>query len=272
MPSKISSGVSRAQDQPKASTLVALLQRRAAMQPDQVAHIFLSDGEEAETIWTYRQLDERARSIAWSLRRSVTPGDRVLLFYPPGLEFIAALYGCLYLRAIAVPGYPPRRNQSLARLEAIARDAQAQVALTTSLVLARIESGFESNSLLRALQWLPTDIQADDGHDHESDAVGNSDDIAFLQYTSGSTGAPKGVMLTNKNLLANAALVYQAVEHADGDKYVSWLPTFHDMGFMAGILQPMFGGLPSILMSPASFLQRPIRWLKTISRYQATTS
>jgi acyl-CoA synthetase (AMP-forming)/AMP-acid ligase II len=253
-------------------TLVDLLRQRAGEQPDQLAHTFLVDGEREEINWTYRDLDRRARAIASWLRPLVSVGDRVLLFYPSGLEYIAAFYGCLYVGAIAVPVYPPRRNRSLLRLQTIVADAQAAVALTTSSVLARIEPLFATNPYLQPLFWMPSDSLASDVDDDREGPVIDSNTIAFLQYTSGSTGAAKGVMLTHRNLLHNAALVYQAVDHAPSDKYVSWLPTFHDMGFMAGILQPLYGGFPSILMSPAAFLQRPARWLEAVSRYQATTS
>ncbi|HEV7905584.1 MAG TPA: AMP-binding protein, partial [Pyrinomonadaceae bacterium] len=254
------------------STLVQLLRRRATLQTDQPAHTFLVDGATAELHLTYGELDRQARAIAASLQQFVSSGDRVLLLYPAGLEFIAAFYGCLYAGAVAVPAYPPRRNRSLLRLQSIVADAQATVALTTAATLAKVVPLFSVNPYLPPLRWLATEeIAADAGGDWQEPAIA-ADSLAFLQYTSGSTGLPKGVMLTHENLLTNAALVYQAVGHTPEDSYVSWLPTFHDMGFMAGILQPLYGGFPSTLMSPAAFLQKPLRWLEAISRTRATTS
>ncbi|MEA2173452.1 MAG: hypothetical protein QOD00_1044, partial [Blastocatellia bacterium] len=254
------------------ATLVQLLRWRATHQPERLAHTFLLDGETIEASLTYSELDRQARAIAALLQTFVSGGERVLLLYPPGLEFIAAFFGCLYAGAVAVPAYPPRRNRNLLRLQSIVADAQATVALTTAPTLAKVVPLFSANPYLQPLRWLATEETAKEaGSDWQEPAIA-SDSLAFLQYTSGSTGTPKGVMLTHDNLLCNAALVYRSVEHTPADKYVSWLPTFHDMGFMAGILQPLYGGIPSILMSPASFLQRPLRWLQAVSRYRATTS
>ncbi|PYS76271.1 MAG: hypothetical protein DMF66_15645, partial [Acidobacteria bacterium] len=254
------------------STLIELLRWRASRQARQEAYTFLLDGESEEARLTYEELDRRARAVGAWLQTVAANGDRVLLLYPPGLDYIAAFFGCLYAGAIAVPAYPPKRNRSLLRLQAIVSDARAGVALTTASLLSRIVPLFSQNPYLEPLRWLATDkLEAGVENDWQEPAV-SSTDLAFFQYTSGSTGAPKGVMLTHANLLHNAALIYKACGHTPDDRYVSWLPTFHDMGFMAGILQPLFGGFPVTGMSPASFLQQPLRWLKAISRYRATTS
>ncbi|HEX8138450.1 MAG TPA: amino acid adenylation domain-containing protein, partial [Pyrinomonadaceae bacterium] len=254
------------------STLIELLRHRALCQAQQEAYTFLLDDESEEARLTYEELDARARAIAAWLQSIVANGDRVLLLYPPGLDYIAAFFGCLYAGAIAVPAYPPKRNRSLLRLQAIVSDAKAGVALTTGALLSRIVPLFSQNPYLEPLRWLATDkLEAGSEKDWQEPAI-SGEDLAFFQYTSGSTGAPKGVMLTHANLLHNAALIYKACGHTPADRYVSWLPTFHDMGFMAGILQPLYGGFPVTGMSPASFLQRPLRWLKAISKYRATTS
>ncbi|HEY0404306.1 MAG TPA: amino acid adenylation domain-containing protein, partial [Pyrinomonadaceae bacterium] len=253
-------------------TLTDLLRSRALEQPEQRAYTFLVDGETEKASFTYAELDRQARAVAAWLRPLVASGERVLLLYPPGLEYLAAFFGCLYVGAVAVPAYPPKRNRHLLRLQAIATDAEASVVLTTSPILSRAATGFAQNPYLKPLRWLATDhLAAETATDWQEPSV-SSDDLAFLQYTSGSTGTPKGVMLTHANLLHNAALVYQACEHTPTDSYVSWLPTFHDMGFMAGILQPLYGGFPVVLMSPAAFLQRPVLWLEALTRYRATTS
>jgi amino acid adenylation domain-containing protein len=256
----------------KPLTLIELLRWRLLHEPDQLGYIFLSDEEEKEIHLTYEKLDRQAHGIALSLQRLAAGPQRVLLLYPPGPEFIAGFFGCLYAGMIAVPAYPARNSRGVPRLRAIVADAQARVVLTTSSVLSMAKLLFAQAPDLEALHWLPTDnvIAGIDENWREPD-IGD-DAIAFLQYTSGSTGTPKGVMLSHANLLHNAGLVYDAVEHTSADKYVSWLPTFHDMGFMAGILQPLYAGIPVILMSPITFLQNPIRWLQAISRYKATTS
>src|SRR6185369_12810168 len=263
-------GPSEASSMP--STLAELLQWRALTRPDQLAYTFLVNDEGEEVSVTYSQLDRQARAIAASIQSSAAPGDRALLLYPPGLEFIGAFFGCLYAGVIAVPAYPPRLNRSMLRLQAIMADAQPTLALMTSTIMSRAALSLAEAPEINNVRWLATDSELDcvetDWHEHATRPTA----IAFLQYTSGSTGKPKGVMLSHENLLHNASLVYDAVEHSSTDKYVSWLPTFHDMGFMAGVLQPLYGGFPVILMSPESFLQQPIRWLQAISRNKATTS
>ncbi len=254
------------------STLVELLRWRAARQPDQLAWTFLTDGDKEESRLTYLQLDRQAASIAGRLRAHKAEGQRVLILCPPGKSFISAFFGCLYAGAIAVPAYPPRLNHNLARMQSIVSDAQPSLVLTSSDLLKRLQTSFAVDEHLRQLMWLDADVlgehESPDAHIHRA----QNSDLAFLQYTSGSTGTPKGVMLSHENLLHNAGLVYQACSHTSSDRYFSWLPTFHDMGFMAGVLQPLYAGIPAILMSPAAFLQRPASWLQAISRYRATTS
>ena len=253
-------------------TLIELLRQRVLEESGGADFVFLADGENQEVALSYKQLDQRARIVANWLEPLVKPGERVLLIYPPGLEYLYAFFGCLYAGVIAVPAYPPSRHRGAARLESIIVDATPSVALTTQSILARVLTSPPQSHLFAAMHWGATDtFDWTVDPDWKQPDV-SEDDLAFLQYTSGSTGAPKGVMLTHKNLLHNAALVHEACEHTTSERYVSWLPTFHDMGFMAGILQPLYGKFPVTLISPAAFLQRPLTWLQTISRYQATTS
>ncbi|HEX8119521.1 MAG TPA: AMP-binding protein, partial [Pyrinomonadaceae bacterium] len=257
------------------ATLTGLLRWRALRQPDKVAYTYLEDGESAEVSLTYAELDRRARAVAARLQRTGRRGDRVLLLYPPGLGYVAAFFGCLYAEMIAVPAYPPdpsKFSRSLPRLQTMLADSGASVALTTERILSRARLIFDESPLLESLAWMSFDETPAGAEDGWRENAGVSTDLAFLQYTSGSTGAPKGVMLNHENLLHNASLVYHGVEHSDGDKYVSWLPVFHDMGFMAGILQPLYAGIGVVSMSPVAFLQRPLLWLQAISRYRATTS
>ncbi|HEX2222817.1 MAG TPA: fatty acyl-AMP ligase, partial [Thermoanaerobaculia bacterium] len=259
-------------------TLAGLLRVRAAERPDRVAFTFLADGEVEGGRLTYAELDHQARAIAAALRQTLAPGDRALLLYPPGLEFIAAFFGCLYAGVIAVPAYPPRPNdRSQSRLRSIAHDAEPRAALTTSAILA---GAGDLAPELAVLRWLPTDALPPFGADAEgfgfADGDGISepepDSVAFLQYTSGSTAAPKGVMVTHANLLHNERMIGEAFGQDEDTVVAGWLPLYHDMGLIGNVLQPLHAGARCVLMSPVAFLQKPLRWLEAISRYRATTS
>jgi natural product biosynthesis luciferase-like monooxygenase protein len=253
-------------------TLVEILQSKTLYQPDKKAFTFLLDGEAEESSITYRELDLQARAIATRLQDLGASEERALLIYPPGLEFITAFFGCLYAGVVAVPAYPPRRNQSLSRLQSIVTDARATIALTTKTTLSNIERQLTESPTLQALHWLATDnIASDLAQTWHKPAI-SSDTLAFLQYTSGSTGTPKGVMVSHGNLLHNEQMIQQAMQHTEKTIFVGWLPLFHDMGLIGNVLQPLYLGIPCILMSPVAFLQRPLRWLQAISRYKATTS
>jgi acyl-CoA synthetase (AMP-forming)/AMP-acid ligase II len=241
---------------------------RALHQPHECAYTFLVDGETEEVSLTYGELDRQARAIAARLQSVGADGARVLLLYPPGLEYIAAFFGCLYAGMVAVPSYPPRLSRPAPRLQAIVADAEATVALTTTRILSNVERRFAHTPELEALRWLATDDPAEDWRDPEVE----SDTLAFLQYTSGSTAAPKGVMVSHGNLLHNSALIHQCFEHTPHSRGMVWLPPYHDMGLIGGILQPLYGGFPVVLMSPVAFLQAPLRWLQAISRHRATAS
>ncbi|BAZ50352.1 amino acid adenylation [Nostoc sp. NIES-4103] len=254
------------------STLVELLQWRANKQPQQQAYTFLVDGEVESSYLTYKELDRQARLIATLLQSCATTGQRALLLYPSGLEFIAAFFGCLYAGVIAVPAYPPRSNRSIPRLQAIVTDAQATIVLTTISILTEIKRQFNQVPELATMQWLATDQIASEGKDTWQRANVTNDTLALLQYTSGSTAAPKGVKVSHGNLLHNQKLIQRAMQHSKETVFVGWLPLFHDMGLVGNMLQPLYLGIPCILMSPVAFLQKPLRWLQAISRYQATTS
>jgi len=254
------------------STLVEMLRHRAHCQPEDTAFTYLVDGENEQVTLTYRELDRQARAIGAWLESLSLVGERALLLYPAGLEFIAAFFGCLYAGVVAVPVYPPRRNRSLMRIQAIADDCDAKVALTTDAVLKRVEPLIDETPHLKELSWLAT-CQVPDHMDERWEPPDvHGETLAFLQYTSGSTGIPKGVMLNHANLVHNSALIAHAFEHTRSGSGVFWLPSYHDMGLIGGILQPLYVGRPNILMSPMSFLQRPLRWLSAISRFGASTS
>jgi acyl-CoA synthetase (AMP-forming)/AMP-acid ligase II len=242
------------------ATLIELLDHRALHQPDQLAYTFLLDGEKNDRHLTYRELQHRARAIAAALRIAGAKGERALLLYPPSLDFIEGFFGCLYAGVVAVPAYPPhsaKLNRSLPRLQAIIADAHPTIVLTTSSILERAKLIFTETPDLKALRWLATDNLVNGADEDCRTEQVTPGDLAFLQYTSGSTGHPRGVMLTHANLLHNASLIFDVFEHTETDSYVSWLPMFHDMGFMVGVLQPLYAGIRAVVMSPASFLQRP---------------
>ena len=198
--------------------------------------------------------------------------DRVLLLYPPGLEYISGFMGCLYARAVAVPVPPPRLNRKMERILMVAADSKSRIVLTTKAVLAKIGSLLEKAPELRSLLWVATDDldlrQADDWRAPEVDGG----TLAFLQYTSGSTAAPRGVMVSHQNLLHNERLIQTAFGQTSESLILSWLPFYHDMGLIGGVLQPLYLGAKCMLMSPYAFLQRPLGWLRAISDYKITTT
>ncbi|MCC5648468.1 amino acid adenylation domain-containing protein [Nostoc sp. XA013] len=254
------------------STLVELLRYRSSRQAKQLSYTFLSDGETESDRLTYQELDRCSRAIASQLQSLGLSGERALLLYPPGLEYLAAFFGCLYAGVVAVPAYPPRNQRNTPRILAILQDSQAAIILTTSGILSQVQSLFADKFDIDNIHWLATNNLAPGIEEGWHKPPINTDTLAFLQYTSGSTGTPKGVMVTHGNLLHNAQVEYQYMEHTSSSKFVTWLPAYHDMGLIGCIFQSLYGGFPCIMMPPASFLQRPYRWLKAISDYRGTTS
>ena len=254
------------------TTLVELLRYRAQISPHQKAFSYLHNGETESDSLTYEELDRQAQAIAAQLQQLGAAGERAVLLYPSGLEFISAFFGCLYAGAIAVPAYPPRRDHFIERLQGILTSAEAKFALTTQSLLATIENRLVEHPDLASLNWLATDKVDMSGAANWQQPEIESNSLAFLQYTSGSTGAPKGVMVSHGNLLHNSELIYQGFGHSPQSTGVIWLPMYHDMGLIGGVIQPLYGGFPVVLLSPLTFLQKPLRWLEAISRYQGSTS
>lgn len=255
------------------STLIELLRWRALQNPEQRAYTFLLNGEIEATQFTYAELDRQARAIGAMLQSYQASSERALLLYQPGLEYIAAFFGCLYAGVVAVPAYPPQFNRTMLRLQSIVADAQATVVLTTTQILSNVERWFVYAPELEAIRWLSTDSIAGGVENNWREPTVTGDTLAFLQYTSGSTAAPKGVMVNHANLLHNELLIQTAFEHqSQSTVVVGWLPLYHDMGLIGNVLQPLYIGAPCILMSPVAFLQKPSLWLQAISRYKATTS
>jgi amino acid adenylation domain-containing protein len=255
---------------PHLVSLVDLLRWRTESQNHETAFIFMEDEGSSEQSLTYAQLDRKARIIAARLQADGLQGERAMLLYPPGLDYIAAFFGCLYAGVIAVPAYPPRLNRPIPRLQSIFLDAQSTTVLTDSFILGKVEQRLEQMPVLAMLKWIASDALTDDLADRWRPSAIGRDDLAFLQYTSGSTAKPKGVMVSHGNLLSNLALIYNAFSLSPESRGVSWLPPYHDMGLIGGILQPLYIGVPMALMSPIAFLQRPLRWLEAIDRFRAS--
>ncbi|MET0647237.1 MAG: amino acid adenylation domain-containing protein [Pyrinomonadaceae bacterium] len=252
--------------------IVDLLRLRAEEQPDRRLYTFLAEGEAEEESLTYAELDRRARGVGAWLEERGAGGERVLLLFPPGLGYIAAFFGCLYAGAVAVPAYPPRRNRGLDRLRAIVADARPALALTTLDILAQMESRRDADEGMGGVRWAAIGQVGDGWAGLWRRPELDDESLAFLQYTSGSTARPKGVMVSHSNLLHNERLIQRAFGQTSESVIVGWLPLFHDMGLIGNVLQPLFAGARCVLLSPNSFLQRPLSWLEAISRHRGTTS
>jgi acyl-CoA synthetase (AMP-forming)/AMP-acid ligase II len=254
--------------------MVEVLRARAGHTPDGLAFCWLRDGEEEGARLTYGDLDRKARAIAGVLQETARPGERALLLYDPGLEFLPAFFGCLYAGVVPVPAYPPRLDrlaQSWQVLSGVTRDCRPAVVLASHTVAAVFGGGAAALSL-GGLPWVVTDrLDAAAAADWRERAC-DPDGLALLQYTSGSTAAPKGVRVTHRNLMHNQRAMLAGLGGADPGVGVSWLPLYHDMGLIGGVLQPVFHGTPCVLMSPLGLLQQPARWLRAISRYRARSS
>ncbi len=257
---------------PDFSDVVSVLRWRAARHPDRLAVTFLEDGETESGRVTYADIDRRIRAIAAALQERGAAGERVLLLHPPGIEFIAAFFACLYAGAVAVPAPPPRSNRAMPRIEAIAADCRPAIILTTEDILAIARGPAEAAPALAGAAWLCTDTIDDGGAGQWRQLELDPDTLAFLQYTSGSTGVPKGVMVSHANLLSNLRMLAVGAAQTDETAMLTWLPMFHDMGLIGCTILPLFLGTQNVVMPPIRFIQRPIRWLKAISRYRPHSS
>ncbi len=256
---------------PPTDHVLAVVEHWAEVQPDRLAFAF-TDGETNQRELTYRGLWDEVRGLAGALRDRIEPGQRILLLYPPGLDFVIGLFACHALDAIAVPAYPPRRNRRASRIRSIVDDADTRIAFSIESVAEQL-SADDRYEDLEGVTILGTDV-ADlrDADAWVRPPSLSAESLAILQYTSGSTGSPKGVMLSHRNVLANCELILEAFEPERDHRGMAWLPAYHDMGLIGGILQPLFTGRSSTLMSPMTFLQRPARWLQTLSRDQLEIS
>ena len=248
------------------SSVVALLSERAASRPNDRAYVFVSDRGAEEGALTYGELHGAARALAVRLLTSARPGDRAVLVFPPGLEFMVAFFGCLIAGIIAVPMMMPRRNGARDASAAILANCEPVLALTTSALALRgdVQARFERD----ALRWLTVDLEALTS-ERANLPLPAPQDIAFLQYTSGSTSEPKGVAVSHANLLANLEMIRLALGNTSRSTYVNWVPLYHDMGLILNALQALYLGAPCVLMAPNGFMQRPLNWLRAIHHYKA---
>jgi acyl-CoA synthetase (AMP-forming)/AMP-acid ligase II len=256
------------------SSIVDIVTARGQTDPTSLAYTFLASGEEEDTRLTWGELDRRSRAIAAAIAQRVEPGSRVLLLFPPGLEFVPAFFGTLAARATAVPAYVPsthRRNRAVERLRGMLSDAGISLVVAPASVIDKRATLEAAAPDLRDIPWLSIDDLDDAPNDWSQPRVLGSD-VALLQYTSGSTCSPRGVIVTHQNLIHNLTIGEQLGGCNAESIGVSWLPINHDMGLIGGVLQPAFSGLPVFLMAPVAFLQRPVRWLQAISRFRATHS
>lgn len=255
------------------SSLIDLLQYRAYHQPDELAYQFLIDGKQAGPAYTNSMLDLQARAIA--ARLAGLRGERALLLYPQGIEVMAAFFGCLYAGVIAIPVPPPdagRLKRTLPRLQEIVKDAEATLVLSTERIINLIQTSGLELSEFRSMRWLNTEqIDLASAKDWIDLGIGK-DELIYLQYTSGSTSVPKGVMLSHDNLIHHLADLQRAFGYGPGDPAVNWMPYFHDYGLVQGLLEPFYNGSPCYIMSPQAFMKAPLRWLQAISQYRATHS
>lgn len=243
-----------------------VLSEHAKRSPEKTAYTYLLNGEDCEASLNYSELNQKVSQLAHRLRSFAVEGDRAILLFSHGLEFIVTFLACLRAGIIAVPAYPPKRNYSIVRLEAILEDSQPSVVL--------VEQGSRSvlDELENQYQILEISIEeeVEPGSSFFDDVTGEQ--IAFLQYTSGTTELPKGVMVSHRNIVANEHMIQSAFDHNADSVLVGWLPFYHDMGLIGNLLQPLFVGAHGVFFSPYAFMQKPKRWLEAVSKYRATTS
>lgn len=252
------------------NTLTDILRFRARHTPTRILYHFPSSNGTPERSLNYAQLDCRAQALAQALHRYGCIGDRAILLYPTGPEFINAFFACLYAGIVAVPVPVPRRAAGFRNLERVAQDCDAALVLTTESVCRRLESLQGSEGLRRRIRWIFTDtLPPEPGGNAANEFTPTADTVAFLQYTSGSTTEPRGVVVSHGNLMQNIARIVHVSDMSESSHNVSWLPFYHDMGLIGAMLVFLHCGGTASFIDPLSFLQRPIRWLSLISSLKA---
>ncbi len=262
--------INQAQSPLVVTTLVDSLREQADLHPERIACRYLGDGEEVKSELSFAELDLQARAIAARLQGLGATDECVMLLYPPGMDFLGAFMGCLYAGVIAVPLPLPRLKASMSQFTGIVSDLDSRIVLTTATSLSRLQR--LDAPVLEPLMCLPTeDTQSELARAWQQPEIA-ADAVAYLQYTSGSTSERKGVMVSHANVIANLLAIAERFEHHADSVGVNWLPHFHDLGLVSGILQPLFHGHPNIMLSPTAFVQQPVRWLQAITRFRGTYS
>lgn len=280
MPERLHQAVATARELPSHKewqSFVALLRHRATAQSQETGYLFLRDNNPEKDLDTlsYAQLDQRSRAIAAVLQATGEPGQRVLLLHQPGIDFVTAFYGCLYAGAIAVTTYPAHRGrlkQALHKICDLLKDSECSTVLTTAEMAEAFTAAWNEVMGERCPRVIASDtIFLSEAEKWHAPAVGR-DSVAFLQYTSGSTSSPRGVAVTHGNMLHNSELIARGFESDRQSMGISWLPPYHDMGLIGGVVKPLFVGFPVVILSPYAFLQQPYRWLQTITKVRATVT
>ena len=256
-----------------AATFLAQFRRHVATSSEQTALVFLDERGLTTVSLTYGELDRRARAIASFLESRTAPGERVLLAFAAPLEFAAALIACAYARTVGVPVSMPSSGKNdkgrFARIAAIVADCSPSLALSSTTLIEDVWPYAAAHGIALACHATDEIVTAPpDGSDEGAD----SGDLFFLQYTSGSTGTPRGVRVTHASVVANLLEMLEVIRYDTSRPFVSWLPHFHDMGLITGLLLPLYFKSVSYLMAPAAFLKRPVRWLEAITTYRAAST
>ena len=252
------------------ATYIEVIQKRTLTIPDHVVFRFLSDGVNENESLTYRQIETRSKALGASMQKYGSKGDKVLLLFQPGLSYVASMYACFYSGFVAIPVYPPRRNKGIDRIYTIIEDSGANICLVSQQVHSDIQRNFNDDDLLSQINWIVYEDVMDDNASEFQQTKILPDDIALLQYTSGSTGNPKGVLVTQLNLLYNSENIRLAMGLDRNTVGIHWLPLFHDMGLIGGLLQVAYLGAVNVGMPPTEFLKNPLNWLKAIDKYGGT--
>lgn len=273
MNTRAENAADRSSENPIAGTIVDLVLRNVSRNPDRIAFTFLEHGEldsSGMSTLTWAQLDRRARAIAVRLRELAEPGERIMLLCPPGFLYLEAFFGCQYAGMIAIPLYPPRLNRPLDAIQNVAQDVQARFVVTTQEIGKTLEDRLPHAPALQSMRWLLVEDLVQGEHENWTPPAIDGDSLAFFQYTSGSTGAPKGVMVRQRNLIANLGMAKLAFHTGEDTVVVTWLPLFHDFGLILMMLESVYLNAHCVLMPPMSFFQKPARWLKAVSHFRGT--
>lgn len=252
-------------------TFVDVLERNTELHPDKVAYHFLEDGLHETDRITYGELNARVKAMAGYFQSNFHKGDRALMLFPIGIEFAVSLISCFCSGVIAVPAYPPRKNRMFDRFEDILLDCTPAFILTTRKIYEDIQKNFSDKQILKEARC----VLYEDIPDHTTGWVHpelTSEDIALLQYTSGSTGTPNGVMVSHANIIHNSESIKESFGHSENLRGVNWLPGFHDMGLIGTLIQPVYVGGSNAIIPPNAFLLKPVNWLRSISNYKGTTA